>query len=287
MSINSFKLRGKKKPEKERSIYPPGKRKDRTADLENNRYYQSHENEVLEMQQRIGNDAVTRLIENGELQTKLSVGNTGDIYEQEADRVADYIMNMSEPRIMKKEPLGTPPTDDNEPDTETNTASAPTITFDDGVNQDTVSQLSLNIISGILTAAGEDSAVISSTTRTPAQQASAMYNNIVAQGVESQLALYGSNGDQVIETYVQSLEAGKTEQEILADMEAKINELGPSNVSKHCGDPAVLQAIDIRPSSIENDEAFITAVNDAITAGTVTAFYQPPNDPGYHLEIPQ
>jgi len=44
----------------------------------------------------IGNQAVRRLFESGILQAKLKIGPQNDIYEQEADRVADQVMRMSD-----------------------------------------------------------------------------------------------------------------------------------------------------------------------------------------------
>jgi hypothetical protein len=53
--------------------------------------------QILHLQRSIGNQAVTRLIQSGVLQAKLSIGQPGDIYEQEADRAAEQVMYMSEP----------------------------------------------------------------------------------------------------------------------------------------------------------------------------------------------
>jgi len=52
--------------------------------------------QILHLQRTIGNQAVTRLIRSGVLQAKLSIGQPGDIYEQEADRVAEQVMRMTE-----------------------------------------------------------------------------------------------------------------------------------------------------------------------------------------------
>ncbi len=49
------------------------------------------------LQRIIGNQTVARLIESGALHAKLMIGQPGDIYEQEADRVADQVMRMPEP----------------------------------------------------------------------------------------------------------------------------------------------------------------------------------------------
>jgi hypothetical protein len=57
---------------------------------------QSHP--LLQLQQKIGNRAVSQLI-----QAKLKVGKPNDTYEQEADRVADTVMRLSEPTIQRQE----------------------------------------------------------------------------------------------------------------------------------------------------------------------------------------
>ncbi len=51
---------------------------------------------VLFLQRTIGNQAVQELTRSGTLQAKLSIGQPGDVYEQEADRVADQVMRMPE-----------------------------------------------------------------------------------------------------------------------------------------------------------------------------------------------
>ncbi len=50
------------------------------------------------LQQTLGNQAVRRLINSGTLQAKLTIGQPNDKYEQEADRVADRVMSMPEPK---------------------------------------------------------------------------------------------------------------------------------------------------------------------------------------------
>jgi uncharacterized protein DUF4157 len=56
--------------------------------------------QVLYLQRTIGNQAVQRLIKSGALQAKLRIGQPGDRYEQEADRVADEVMRMPEPQAV-------------------------------------------------------------------------------------------------------------------------------------------------------------------------------------------
>jgi Domain of unknown function (DUF4157) len=52
--------------------------------------------EILALQPTIGNRAVVQLLRAEMFQTKLAVSQPGDVYEQEADRVADQVMRMSE-----------------------------------------------------------------------------------------------------------------------------------------------------------------------------------------------
>ena len=57
---------------------------------------------ILFLQRTIGNQAVQRLIKSGTLQTKLKIGQPGDKYEQEADRVADTVMGMPESGVQQQ-----------------------------------------------------------------------------------------------------------------------------------------------------------------------------------------
>ena len=47
---------------------------------------------ILNLQRTVGNQAVHRLFRSGMIQAKLKIGAPNDIYEQEADRVADQVM---------------------------------------------------------------------------------------------------------------------------------------------------------------------------------------------------
>ncbi len=51
---------------------------------------------VLQLQRTIGNQAVQRLFKSGVIQAKLKIGQPNDIYEQEADGVAEQVMRMPE-----------------------------------------------------------------------------------------------------------------------------------------------------------------------------------------------
>lgn len=56
---------------------------------------------ALNLQQKIGNRAMQRLVRSGVLQAKLEINQPGDIYEQEADRVADAVMRMPDPVLQR------------------------------------------------------------------------------------------------------------------------------------------------------------------------------------------
>ena len=57
---------------------------------------------ILFLQRTAGNQAVSRLMKSKALQAKLRIGQPGDKYEQEADRVADAVMRMPEPEMQRQ-----------------------------------------------------------------------------------------------------------------------------------------------------------------------------------------
>jgi hypothetical protein len=57
---------------------------------------------IMFLQRTAGNQAVQRLIKSRALQAKLRIGQTNDIYEQEADRVAEQVMRMPDPVIERR-----------------------------------------------------------------------------------------------------------------------------------------------------------------------------------------
>ncbi|MDT5261453.1 MAG: hypothetical protein QOC61_457 [Acidobacteriota bacterium] len=164
----------------------------------------------------------------------------------------------------------------------------PSIQFGPNANQGVVSVHTIGVLTDILRAAACDSCIITSTSRTPAEQARIMFSNIKSQGVAKQKALYAAAGDSVIDEFVRAKNAGKSDDQIRAAMEAKIRAVGPEKVSHHCADPAKLNVVDIAPSSIAKKQAFQTAVNAAQKQGKVSKFLTPGNnDPAFHIEIPQ
>lgn len=160
----------------------------------------------------------------------------------------------------------------------------PDIVFGPNAKASDITSYSLGVLRDIMGVAGIATLTISSTQRSPADQARVMYANIESQGVDAQKKLYKEPGQAVIDVYVAGKSAGKSADEIKADMTAKINEIGPYNVSHHAADPQLLNVFDVAPSSVPNTDAFQAAVTGD---SRVAKFLTPPKDPGLHLEIPQ
>lgn len=145
------------------------------------------------------------------------------------------------------------------------------------------------VLSEIMTTAGVDSCEVSSVGRSPLSQARVMYWNLVGtgtgQGVAAQMALYMAPGKSVIQVFVDN--PGKPKDEVIALMEAKIIELGPETVSKHCS--TTMYVWDVAPSSIPADK-HQTFLNAAITNPKVKKVLSPytiPKDPAFHLQVPK
>jgi hypothetical protein len=141
-----------------------------------------------------------------------------------------------------------------------------------------------DVLRAIMRASGVKSITITSTVRTPADQARILYENIETYGVQPQKELYSSSGDKVIDEYVAAKNAGKNETEIKSAMEAKIIEVGSTTVSKHCCDPTTKSIIDVAPSSVPGDKknAFVNAIKGNTD---VSKYFLPPSDPAYHIEV--
>ncbi|MFN6570945.1 DUF4157 domain-containing protein [Dendronalium sp. ChiSLP03b] len=65
---------------------------------ENNQVQAHREHPLLQLQRQLGNRVVTQMI-----QAKLTVGKPNDVYEQEADRVANTVMRMPDPPVQNQE----------------------------------------------------------------------------------------------------------------------------------------------------------------------------------------
>lgn len=148
-----------------------------------------------------------------------------------------------------------------------------------------ISTKSERVLTDLMICAGLNSLTINSTQRSAREQAAAMYTNCLNKGIKSQKMLYGSYGDQVIDTYSYYHDKGYSQDNTIAQMTNKINDLGPSNVSKHCGDYSKINVMDISPSSVGNGDKFMDCVK---RNSSISNYFSPgSNDPAYHIEIPQ
>jgi len=57
---------------------------------------------IFLLQKTIGNQAVQRMMKSGAIQPKLRIGQPNDIYEQEADRVAEQVVRMPESQVQRQ-----------------------------------------------------------------------------------------------------------------------------------------------------------------------------------------
>src|SRR5256885_7920990 len=114
------------------------------------------------------------------------------------------------------------------------------IVFGPNAKSSDVSEYSLGVLQDVMNAANVVKLTISSTQRSPTDQARVMYNNLETQGVAAQRKLYKPPGQAVIDVYVDGKAANQTPDTIKAAMTAKINQLGPETVSHHAADPKIL-----------------------------------------------
>jgi hypothetical protein len=169
------------------------------------------------------------------------------------------------------------------------------VAFGSNANAAVVSDSTIDIIKDGLRAAGQTSATINSTARTPADQARAMFNNLVkaskpvADNVADQLRLYAPPGDAVVNVFVAETQ-GMTRAQIIQNraviqtaMVQEINTQGCTRVTNHCADPAQLNVVDVGANvfNSRNSPLFIAAVQ-----GRVSRFLDERNSNGcFHLEV--
>ncbi len=158
------------------------------------------------------------------------------------------------------------------------------VRWGENARAEVVPPYAVSVLEDILRAARLSDVLVSSTQRTPKDQARVMYANCRRHGPESQRKLYGPSGDQVIDVYAAETAAGQDEDRVRAAMTDKILEIGPTKVSRHTADPQVLTVLDVAPSSVRDRPGFESAVK---ADRRVSTFLLPPTDPAYHLEIPR
>jgi len=155
-----------------------------------------------------------------------------------------------------------------------------TVTYSSSIptSKQLVSDYSKNVIKLALSEAGMTKAVITSTLRTPSEQAAIMYKNAKIN-LMAQFRLYGSNGDAVLKVYKKN--STKKQTEVIDLMTDKIEALLKSGkrTSKHCVTDATyktLNIIDIGVNSTRaasgssfNLDKFTKALNNLQTKGYI------------------
>lgn len=153
------------------------------------------------------------------------------------------------------------------------------IKFGANADKSVVSEKSLNILREVGEQTKNLLLTITSTARDPYNQARVMYDNIVKKGMKEQRNTYKPPGQRVLDAYESAKAKGKDKAGIIKEMEAKIKEIGPSKVSRHCGDPKVVNVFDVH-QGMSNPKDF----KKTITPKVATLLDE---NGCYHLEINQ
>ena len=170
------------------------------------------------------------------------------------------------------------------------------VTYGANANAAVVSAAMVDVVRDGQRAAGQSTATISSTSRTPPDQARAMFQNLtnpartIAQNVQIQRALYGTAGDRVIDVFVVET-ADMTRDQIVANsaairaaMAADITaNIQAWSESGHLANPNILSVVDVWAAvfTAQNGALFVASVEPR-----VTRFFDERDANGcYHLEL--
>lgn len=137
----------------------------------------------------------------------------------------------------------------------------------------------------IMDEANVTSIKVTSTYRTPRQQATAMYNNAKSHGVQWSRDLYkGNKNAQLVIDVFESMQS-QPSANVIDMMTNLIVSSGMVNSSLHMNIDKTVA--DIAPSSIPAAEqnAFFAALQSAKTAGRVGELIRPPKDPAFHVQL--
>jgi hypothetical protein len=140
-------------------------------------------------------------------------------------------------------------------------------------------------LSHVLEKCDVSDALVTSTVRTPEDQARIMYDNLTTHGVSAQRALYKpAFGGIIIDVYEHQKAMGATSDATKRAMAQKIIEIGPEHISAHCTADPTKCVFDVAPLSIPGDKkkAFINQVSVAVG---LIKFLRPPMDPAFHIEL--
>ncbi len=168
----------------------------------------------------------------------------------------------------------------------------PYIQFGPHADRRKVSRYSLDVLAELLRRSDNERCVITSTVRSPEEDARVLHDNLVEHGVDAMRRLYLPPGNLVIDVFV--ADVAKSRLDTVADMAVKIRAIGPYLVSHHCLDEAAqqkLNVLDVGPAQLAHRDAFIDACRreapPLASNGLLARLLEPPHDPGIHLEIRQ
>jgi hypothetical protein len=161
-----------------------------------------------------------------------------------------------------------------------------TIIYDSGIDSSTVSTMSRNIIKIIAKDSSNYTIYITSTIRTPIEQATIMYEQSELYGTDAQKKLYGNAGDKIIDVYITEKNNKKSKDEIINAMEKKINEIGGYNISHHIGDPKILNVFDISSNRMANASSFLSEAKKYVGVDIDRVINETDRN-CYHFEIKQ
>jgi muramidase (phage lysozyme) len=139
-----------------------------------------------------------------------------------------------------------------------------------------------NILKEVGKASGNYNIHITSTARTPHDQARIMYENCENTGANVQKGIYAASGDAVVDVYTAGKNADFSQEQIITNMENKINELGPEKVSKHLANPDILNTFDISYGKLTDKTKFLAEINKRSELDTVLV-----ENNCYHVQINQ
>jgi hypothetical protein len=160
----------------------------------------------------------------------------------------------------------------------------PVISFAYAARAADLTPYAIGVLRDIMRAAHIPTLRISSTARTPADQARVMFQNCEQHGADQQRQLYKAPGQAVVAVYEAGKRARRSAAVIIDAMRRKIIELGPGNVSHHAADPKVLSVFDVEPSTVSDRIAFETAARHDARVGKLLT--PDDHDPAFHFEIP-
>ncbi|HRH49187.1 MAG TPA: hypothetical protein PLP23_10570 [Panacibacter sp.] len=161
------------------------------------------------------------------------------------------------------------------------------LNFLSSAKSEAVSDTSRLLLLSLAEESGNGSISISSTARSPYDQARIMFDNCLKLGVKSQYRLYKRFGDKIIDVFkkLTSVPDYKRDEVIKAMMD-KINEVGPSKVSMHCVDTQYYNVVDIPFSSVTDKDSFRKAIKTHMPF-PITKFLDESNNNCFHIEIVQ